>query len=225
MIHVVTAANRRRYATAIEQHHVIRHQIFVDERGWRALSQPNGHEADAYDTADTIYILAMDSDRVVGGHRLFPTVRPHMISEVFPHLVTFGPIPSAPDIFEWSRFFVVKEYRSGSTYLELLAAVQEFCLLAGIASITAVIEMWWLPRFHEAGFVVRPLGLPQPIENIATLVVEIEISRASLERARALGRIVDPLIPRECIDLPLMAHAAPWKTAAYDPVRPLQHAV
>lgn len=224
MIHVVTAANRRRYAKAIEQHHIIRHQIFVEERGWQMLSQPNGREIDAYDTAETIYILALDGDRVVGGHRLFPTMRPHMISEVFSRLVTFGSIPSAPDIFEWSRFFIVKAYRAGRTYFELLTAVQELCLLAGITSITAVIEMWWLPRFHEAGFVVHPLGLPQPVEDVSTLVVKIEISQASLDRARQLGRIAEPLIGADCIDLPLMAHAV-RPAAAYDRIRQFQHAV
>ncbi|WP_375414828.1 acyl-homoserine-lactone synthase [uncultured Bradyrhizobium sp.] len=192
---------------AIEEHHFIRHKIFVEERGWRRLLHPDGREADAYDRADTIYMLAMDGSRVVGGHRLFPTVRPHMISEVFPHLVTRGPIPSAPDIFEWSRFFVVKEYRCGRTYFELLAAVQEFCLSVGIVRVTAVIEMWWLPRFQEAGFVIRPLGFPQPIENVPALAIEIEINHDSLARARSLGKIAASLTWRGIKTLPLMALA------------------
>jgi acyl-homoserine lactone synthase len=205
MIHVVTAANRQRYAKAVDEHHIIRHEIFVEERGWRELSHPDQREIDAYDTADTIYLLAMDEHRVIGGHRLFPTVLPHMISEVFPYLVTRGPIPSGPDIFEWSRFFVQRKYRSGKTYFELLAAVQEFCLRVGITRITGVIEMWWLPRFHEAGFEVRPLGLPHPVEGVPTLAIEIEISRVSLDQARSLGKIAGSLIWRGLKDLPLMS--------------------
>jgi acyl-homoserine lactone synthase len=207
MIHVVTAANRRHYVNAIEEHHFVRHKIFVEERGWRTLLHPDGRESDAYDTADTIYMLAMDGSRVVGGHRLFPTVRPHMISEIFPYLVTRGPIPSAPDIFEWSRFFVVKEYRCGRTYFELLAAVQEFCLCVGIVRVTAVIEMSWLSRFQEAGFVIRPLGFPQPVENVPALAIEIEINHASLDRARLLGKIAESLTWRGIKTLPLMALA------------------
>lgn len=37
-----------------------------------------------------------------------------------------------------------------------MAAVQEFCLDQGIAKVSAIMETWWLPRFHEAGFVVTP---------------------------------------------------------------------
>lgn len=40
--------------------------------------------------------------------------------------------------------------------LQLMAAVQEFCLDQGIAKVSAIMETWWLPRFHEAGFVVTP---------------------------------------------------------------------
>lgn len=222
MIHVVTALNRRPYARAIEDHHVIRHRIFVEERGWRALARPDGREIDAFDTADTIYMLAMDGERVIGGHRLFPTLQPHMISEVFPHLVTRGPVPRDVAIYEWSRFFVVKEYRSSKVYFELLAAVQEFCLNVGIASITAVIEMWWLPRFHEAGFVVHPLGLPQPVENVPTLAIQIDIRRDSLDRARALANFAPVTTSSGARDLPLMT-AASTRNAQF-PRTPKPHA-
>ena len=36
-IHVVTSANRHLYETTLDSYHRIRHDVFVTERGWRAV--------------------------------------------------------------------------------------------------------------------------------------------------------------------------------------------
>jgi acyl-homoserine lactone synthase len=210
LIHVVTAENRHLYEDALEESFRIRHDIFVGERGWTALDRPDGREIDAYDAPATIYFLAMENGRVLGGHRLFPTTRPYMISEVFYGLVQ-REMPSAPDILEWSRFFVIKDWRAGPTYLQLMAAVQELCLEESVSEIVAVIEMWWLPRFQEAGFKVRPLGLPQVIEGTSTAAVSITISADSLSTVRALGNLPRSVLVRRDLTSPLIdrvIHAA-----------------
>src|SRR5262245_33587743 len=153
-IHIVTPANRALYEDVVQQSLRVRYDVFVRERGWAALQRSDGRDVDAYDQADTVYILAIDGERVVGGQRLCPTTRPHLLSDVFPHLAHVRGIPTGPDIWECSRYFVVKERRSGRTDCRLLAAVQEFGLQEGISQLTAVVETWWLPRLHEAGFKV-----------------------------------------------------------------------
>ncbi|SCY04460.1 acyl-homoserine-lactone synthase [Microvirga guangxiensis] len=185
-VHVITHANRHFYEESLEQFHRLRHQIFVEERGWSGLRQPDGLEVDAYDNQHAVYLLAIDAGRLVGGQRLYPTLLPHMISEVFPHLAQLG-VPQAADILEWTRYFVVKERRTGRTDCRLLAAMQEFCLGEGITEVTAVVEMWWLPRWQQAGFKVRPLGLPQLIEGQPCIAAAVEISQASLEHVRKLA--------------------------------------
>ena len=62
-----------------------------------------------------------------------------------------------------------------------MAAVQEFCLGQGIAQVSAIMETWWLPHFHEAGFVVTPLGLPALVENAWTMAVIIDIRQETLD--------------------------------------------
>ncbi|WP_372023911.1 acyl-homoserine-lactone synthase [Tistrella mobilis] len=192
MIRVVGAANRWRHRAAIEAHHRIRHEIFVGERGWHELARPDGREIDAFDGPDAIYVLAMAGAEVTGGFRLCPTTAPHMLSEVFPHLVTNGPLPRGDHVLEWTRLFVARDHRSGRTYFELLAALQSLCIHAGIREVTGVIESWWLPRFHEAGFAVRPLGLPQMVAGQPTLAIAIAIDRAALARVRELGHLRPP---------------------------------
>ena len=201
-IHVVTGHNRHLYEDVLEQSFRLRHEIFVQERGWKTLSRPDGRDVDAYDGGEAIYLLALDEGKIVGGQRLFPTTRPHMLSEVFPHLASAKGIPSSPDIFEWTRYFVIKQRRTGRTDCRLLAAVQEFALEQGITQLTAVVEMWWLPRFQEAGFKARPLGLPQLVENAWTVAVQIDVSLDTLLQTLKLGGIHGSVLERQKIPRP-----------------------
>ena len=195
-IHVVTSANRHLYEEILDDYHRIRHEIFVKERGWKAVERTDGRDIDAYDRGDTVHLIAIDGDRVVGGERVTPTTAPHMLSEVFPALAAVKGVPIGGSIWEGSRYFVVRERRVGRTDCMLLAALQEFALDEGITHYSIVIETWWLPRLHEAGFVVRPLGLPTLIENQWALAAEIEVRESSRDRARALGGITGSVLVR-----------------------------
>ena len=181
MIHAITAVNRHLYEDVIEQHFRLRHEIFVDERGWETLRRPDGREIDSYDNEDTVYLLALEDRRVIGGHRLYPTTKPSMMSEVFPHLAAVRGCPANPLVWEWSRYFVVRDRRDGTLNLQLMAAVQEFCLGQGIAQVSAIMETWWLPRFHEAGFIVTPLGLPELVENAWTMAATIDVRQETVD--------------------------------------------
>jgi acyl-homoserine lactone synthase len=98
-IHVITKDNKSLYEDKIQQYYSLRHEIFFKERGWKELERLDGLEIDSYDNEHAIYLLAIDQDRVVGGQRLYPTILPDMISEVFAHMAGRG-IPQATDIFE-----------------------------------------------------------------------------------------------------------------------------
>jgi acyl-homoserine lactone synthase len=180
MIHVISAANHHLYEDVLEEHFRIRHDIFVEERQWETLRKPDKREVDSFDNEDTIYLLALEGRRVIGGHRLYPTTKPSMMSEIFPHLAEVRGYPSDPLVWEWSRYFIVRNRRDGNLNLRLMAAVQEFCLAEGIAKISAIMETWWLPRFQEAGFVVTPLGLPALVENAWTMAALIDVSPDTL---------------------------------------------
>jgi len=195
-VHVVTSANRHLYEDIIENYHRIRHDVFVKERGWKAIERTDGRDIDAYDHDNTVHLIAIDGDRVVGGERLTPTTSPHMLSEVFPTLAAVKGVPIGESIWEGSRYFVVRERRVGRTDCMLLAALQEFALDEGITHYSIVIETWWLPRLHEAGFVVRPLGLPTLIENQWALAAAIDVGESNLAQARALGGITGSVAER-----------------------------
>ena len=210
-IHIVSSANRHLYESTLDNYFRIRHDVFAKERGWKAVERSDERDIDAFDRDDTIYLIAMDGDRVVGGQRLVPTTSPHMLSEIFADLAAVKGIPVGPTIWEASRYFVIRERRSGRTDCTMLAGVQEFGLDEGISHYSAVIETWWLPRLHEAGFVVRPLGLPTLIENQWAIAAEVEVRESSRDRARALGGISGAVLVRRGLQTPVtreIAHVA-----------------
>jgi acyl-homoserine lactone synthase len=151
---------------------------------------------DAIDKFDTVYMLAMEGERIIGGQRLYPTTGPTMIDQVFPALAAVRGVPSDPLIWELSRFFVVPDRREGGTIYELTSAVQEFCLDEGITHVSAVIGIRWLQRLQQVGCVVQPLGLPQVVEGEWTIATLMEISAETLDRIRHIGKITGSVLTR-----------------------------
>lgn len=181
-VHVITNKNRCFYSSTMAEYFSLRHEIFVGERRWMSLQRADGLEIDQYDNEHSVYILAIDDGRVVGGQRLYPTLLPHMIIDHFPHLID-GVLPIGEEVYEWTRYFVVRKHRGGGVNGLLMASVQQYCLERAITTLTAVGEMWWLPRWHQYGFVVHPLGLPQPIEGQPAVAVQIAVQEDTYAHA------------------------------------------
>ena len=198
-IHVVNKRNRSHYRDVFDDYHRKRHNIFVEERGWHDLRKPDGLEIDQYDNDNAVYILAIDGSKLVGAQRLYPTTLPHMLSEVFSHIVD-RELPQDENTLEWTRYFVVRERRVGRTDCRLLAAVQQYCLEEGIERLTAVVEMWWLPRWQQAGFDVRPLGVPRLIQGEPTAAVSIAVSERSLDAVQRCGGLKPQVLTRHMIE-------------------------
>ncbi len=198
-IHVINRSNRHAYGDIMEAYFRKRHEIFVEERGWKDLEHADGLEKDQFDDEHIVYLMALDGGKVVGGSRFYPTVRPHMISEVFMHLVD-RPLPRNNVTLEWSRYFIVRERRVGRTECRLLAAVQQYGLDEGITSLTGIQDMWWVPRWQQLGFKVQPLGLPQMVEGEPTMAVRIHVSEASLASVTKLGGLKSTKLTRHLLD-------------------------
>jgi acyl-homoserine lactone synthase len=160
MIHVVTKANRAIYQEQMEEQFHIRHDIYVKQRKWMDLDRPDGREIDQFDNDDATYLLMLEDNRVIGGSRFVPTIKPHLMSEVFAFLANVRGVQRGHDIVEWTRIFIVPEKRSVFNLKKMYAGVLEYCLNEGFNTITIVMETWWIPRFLELGWDVIPLGEP-----------------------------------------------------------------
>lgn len=197
VIQVITIDNKSHYTDILNQYFHLRHKVFVEERGWHGLRRADRREIDTYDNDNATYLIALDGRRVIGGLRLYPTLLPHMISEAFPHLVKERGVLKGATILECTRYFIVRERRTGRADCRLLAAFQQFCLEEGITEVTAVVEMWWLPRWQQVGFKVRPLGLPTVIEGQPCIAAAIQISENSLNHVRRLAGLRGSCLVRD----------------------------
>lgn len=201
-VHAVTAGNRAHYQSFVEQHYRIRHDIYVGERRWMDLARPDGREVDQFDTDDAVYLLGIDkSAGVVCGSRLVPTLKPNLMSDVFPQLASVRDLPRAPDIYEWTRIFVVPQRRaSGRSCVTagiIKCGVLEHCLAEGITQLSIVTESYWIPRFDELGWRPRPLGLPIRKDGMSVVGITVDVTQHALDTTRAFYGIDASVMTRE----------------------------
>lgn len=195
-LHVITYANRHLYEDALEEYFRLRHQIYVEERRWTQLARPDGREIDQFDTPSTIYLMAIEGPRVVGSHRLVPTSKPNLMSDLFPFLAMRGLVRS-PDVYELSRVFVVRDRRGEQIQPRIesiiMAGTMEFGLIESLRQFTIVMETWWLPRFQEMGWNPRPLGVPVDINGMNCIGIAANVTEEAWRetcRKRAVDRPV-----------------------------------
>lgn len=193
-VHAVDATNRDRYAQFVEQHYRIRHDIYVGERRWMELARPDGRDVDQFDTDDATYLLGIEPGRgVVAGSRLVPTMKPHLMSEVFPELAKVRGLPRAPDVMEWTRIFVVPSRREDGRLCKsagvMYCAILEFCLAQAIRQLSVVCEAYWIPRFSGLGWNPRSLGLPIERDGMSIVGVTLDVTEAALAQTRAMYAI------------------------------------
>lgn len=187
-MHLVDQSNRNKYSGYLEEYYRIRHQIYVAERGWRDLARPDLREVDAFDTIDALYLLGICPDRgVVAGSRLVPSLRPHLLNDVFPELAS-GVVPRGAHIYEWTRVFVVPELRepgrpsraAGIVYCGILEA----CLARDISMLSVVCEPYWHARFVKIGWKPRPLGEILQHKDGPVMALLLRTSESALAQTR-----------------------------------------
>lgn len=127
-----------------------RYKVFVETLRWR-LPARYGLELDQFDRPDTLYVVATEGGRVIGGTRLLPTTKPYLLGEVFPQLLGDASVPRSPGIWELSRFAAV-DLSAKAPALFPFASRIAFRLLQ--AAIDAAIE-----RRGERLITVSPKGI------------------------------------------------------------------
>jgi len=184
--HVVTSENLSHYTEEWEQYLRWRHTIYVEEKKWRP-ARADGRELDQFDTPDATYILGIEDGEIVTAARLIPTDKPHLVSEVFPHMCEVAGLPRRPDWAEWTRTYVLPHRRTAGRrgiLTQICCAVMEYCLDEGIRYAGGIQETYFLPQWKMLNWRVKPLGLPQLVDQEWCVVAYLECSEMALENAR-----------------------------------------
>jgi acyl-homoserine lactone synthase len=195
-IHVVNSANRHLYGAELEDFFRARHRIYVEEKEWRE-DDGSGFEIDQFDTEDATYLIGIEGDEVMTGTRLVPTSLPHMLSEIFPHLCDFAGVIRADNVAEWTRGFIVPEYRErgiGPVKGQFCGTVMEYCLNEGIQRIGGIQDLYWLPVWRRYKWTVRQVGNPAQVDGRWCVAAFFDVCQDARDRALSAGGIHDSIL-------------------------------
>ncbi|WP_298379544.1 acyl-homoserine-lactone synthase [uncultured Bradyrhizobium sp.] len=184
MLMVVSGPDVSRHAALMDRAYRFRHAIFVDEKGWDDLRQPDGLERDRFDDAHAIHQICLRGDDIVGYQRLLPTTRPHLLSDVLGDLCRRRP-PRGPRVFEWTRFCVAPGQREmrprgDSPFLELAQGVVEWGMVNRVDTVTVAIDWRLMVIAMQLRFFVRPLGFPKRIGRDEVVALRMSFNRETL---------------------------------------------
>ena len=189
MIEVVTSRNAILYQDALREMFHLRHRIFVERMGWEALRKPDRLERDQFDTDDAIYLLLTEDDgRVVGTHRMLPTTKPHLFSDVFSNLCAVKGVQRGEKILELTRTCVDEE-RLERPAMEkarkrIMVGLFEFCLRAGFEKFTLLTPTDLLFRYLLIGLDIKPLGMPVDMDGNKQVAVIVKVDQQALDAMR-----------------------------------------
>lgn len=194
MFEIIDSTNAHEYEWALDQMFQLRYQIYVKERGWD-LKHENGRERDQFDHEAATYLLAFDKQRnVAAGGRFIPSTAPHLLADVFPHLVERGPVPRGPSIWEFTRIFVAPRHRETGLAGHIGTAVAEYLNLVGATHMTCVCDTFFVPFAMEAGWDVKMLGLPVKEGNDEYVAIHVPINEAMLDSSRRFFGPREPVV-------------------------------
>lgn len=198
MIFLVNGPNRRQFAADLEQMHRHRKTVFVDRAGWN-IPVVGDQEIDGYDGKDTLYLLSKDEPEgpLLASVRLLPTLRPHLMGDLFAAACREGP-PHGAAIWEASRFCTTPELPNRGIRLALLwetiCGVMETALLCGIDQIIFAANRALLPLALSCGWEAKTLGEGLSDGEDRVTAVAAKISTGGLRRVRQMHGVPIPVL-------------------------------
>lgn len=196
-VHVVHANNRALYLDEIEAMHRHRYEVFVEERGWRALESPDRLDIDEFDNTDATYLIVIDQDAVVGSARLIPSWRPNMLKTLFPEYCAGAP-PVGPGIWEWTRHATPGRRFSKAFNIEvqlvLNVAILEFAQLRGVESFIGILEASLMPYTADLGWSSMSLGMPRAYGEGVAVAIQSAVQPTHLRALRKRAGVSDSIL-------------------------------
>jgi acyl-homoserine lactone synthase len=192
VILLLNAANRDAFPALMDDMFRVRHEVFVDLKGWEELRRPDGRETDPWDRADSLYLLAVEDGRVMGGARFTGGQEPTLAGAILPELFTDAPLLDE-DVLEMSRLFArsVAAARDllSPVISEVLVAATELQRIVGGRGALTIMELRLAQSLLAWGGHPEPLGLPQRTRDgvlIGVLSHATALAGRNLRRARGL---------------------------------------
>jgi len=189
---ILTIENHRESAHegALETMFADRKAQFVDFFDWDVPVVGGRFEIDQFDTADAVYLVAVDQDgRHEASLRMLPSWQPHLLGQIFPHLC-IGGVPTGPTTWESTRLCLPSRHGAGRRRIlrnALISAMADFALSRGIEHITGVIPDGFRREVLAMGWRAEPLGPAVRIKGGPIGAFRIEVTPDVRERLAWTG--------------------------------------
>ncbi|UIJ44790.1 autoinducer synthase [Sphingomonas cannabina] len=200
MLHILDHAADWREDDRLCRMFAARKRVFIDLLKWQVPVVDDCYERDQFDAPGATYLVLTDpSGAHLASARLLPTMRPHILGDLYPHLCETPP-PFGPTVYEITRFCLDRRLRAPArreARNRLVSAIAEFGVWRGVTTYTGVAEIGWLQQILAFGWRCRPLGLPVAERGAMLCALAIEIDAATPARLRDAGIyrpvLVDPV--------------------------------
>jgi len=190
MAHLLSTDLQRGSDAALRAMFAARKKVFIDLLRWDLPALDGQFEVDAFDNEHAHYLILVDADgRHRGSTRLLPTVCPHILGNLFPHLCA-DPVPTGVNIFEITRFCLDRGLRAAERRVvrnQLITGLVDYALAEGIDRYTGVAELGWLQQILSFGWDCRPLGAQVDDKGCVLGALEIRIAPDTPARLHAAG--------------------------------------
>ena len=196
---LITDLNANQHQSLIERCYKFRHEFFVDGLKWEALRRTDGRDVDQFDGAGIVHIVGVDQGEVFSYSRLLPTIRPHLLSHVYPQILEGNPEPVGETIWEWTRCTVDPKRREGRKAADpattgMTLGVIEACVALSITALHVQTHPMLLTRLMELGFKCKPLALPSQLDGQDVVPFMAHVSETTLLTARAVLGVNEPVL-------------------------------
>lgn len=165
-----------------------RHEFFVENLKWEACRRPDGRERDQFDGPDCFHVIGEDRAEIVSYARLLPTTRPHLLSDLYPEILSGAVAPVGPRIFEWTRHAVAPRMReSKGAHAFSRAAFGAVACAAEALNIQGLLVQTHpilAERVMDMGWDVEPLALPTPYDGAILLPIFARLTPRTVAIAR-----------------------------------------
>lgn len=210
MIKIIDGRNLQQNAHLMEKVWRLRHEVFVEEKGWEAIRRSDGREIDQFDTGEALHILYIQDENILGYSRLLPTLGPHLLSDVYPQLCD-GEVPRSKQMWEWTRFCTEKSHRGSVRSLSyvsncLLSAIVEWGMANDVHEIGIQMNRMWMLTLCQLRFRPIPLGVIQELDGEEVLAVQCKFDERSLISLQKARGDKDLMLP-ELAEFPALEHA------------------
>jgi len=201
MIQLITCDRYEEFSVALGDMHRLRYRVFKDRLGWD-VETTNDMEVDEFDSLEPSYLLLQGQGTgLLGCVRLLPSSGPTMLRDAFPALLPNGPIPSAPDVWESSRFAldIHRENAVGalgvaSATYELFAGMVEFGLAKSLSKILTVTDVRMERILRRANWPLERLGPARQIGKTNAVAGYLTVSQSALSTLREAGGFNGPVL-------------------------------